>query len=854
MAENQPDAALSAFATANAMDAAKAKEQSSAKASEEEAKSAELDEDTKKSKARSDEQAFLMLNWQEICKKSSDNSDRFTQFAQMVHDNPAAINNLLFKKEPKCDIILKATSANLSYFTPKIRLFKEYIDSDNSVRSIEFPIILDYTEQDFRTMFETNSGRGGGVGLKSFNWTTIGNSSGNMYSFGADIELFFESIEELTRIRRLDASLSKDGKPIETSFSDLILQQLKNTPAGAYNPNYYRIKALIGWNTPSRAKKDLLNSEFIEEMADSNMSLYLGLHSHEINFADDSSITLKLKYIAYVEAFMQSPSDSNIFYSTDSAYVTNIGTKKQEYENLTFQYTNSPTTDLEKRLKNLENDIKQLEAESLEKIYSRILSHIYQGKTPSGASVIKYSIIDEQAFDRFTTSVVNSFDSTISADKINAYNASNQSLKNKVIDVGNVSLPISSAAKADTPKSVDDVKKDIQETLEYYEEKLLSLPAAQTAAATAAKNSGTVNPSYKVIPYFYLGDLLEAVLIGMYGANKTVAEKELKVVLGPLRFYDYGSLVSIGEALNRPKAVIDTSGKPIQYYTGKSEIINIADIPISLSAYSNWFLKNIVDNGVVNMTFREFINLILNDLVLRATSIDTYSFAPRQRTRLVYKTKVLSMLESTRFPKNDKGYRYNASERQGVFFHDPNEYYNAEEKKKLENILFIYGTVDNPWELKSEYEQDIKKGIRHLYYGTESGMVKKINFKRVDNQLLRSHNIKLVSSQAADKSILLREVYNADIEMFGNNVFEIGELVYVSPTLFGTSKTGQNHKDREVFAKSLGIGGYYMILKINSSISDASYDTQLTLQWVARGDGLVNDVLDTTDGSGVKII
>lgn len=816
----------------------------------------ELDEDTKRAKVRTNEQAFLMLNWQQITKESANNSSRFTQFAQIMHDNPAEINNLLFKKEPDCDIILKASSANLSYLTPKVRLFKEYVDQNGMVNSIEFPIISDYTDCDFQTMFQTKSGRGGGVGLKSFNWTTIGNSTGNMYSFGADIELFFESIEEITRIRRVDPAGTANQK-IETSFVDLIIQESKNIAAGAYNPNYYRIKALIGWNFPNVAKQGFIEKEFIEEIRNSNLALYLSLHSHEIVFEENSSVTLKLKYIAYVEASMQSPGDSNVFYSSDSTYVTNIGTKKEEYQKLSLEYAEKQTPELERKLKKAEEEIKRLESENIEKVYSRILSYIYQNKTPSGASIIKYALVDEQAFETYTTAVGTKFENA-SQQQIDSFNSTTRALSNKTRILGTNTTPTSTVAKSNTPTTAEEVKQSIEKTLEEYEQELQKISEKQAESLKLAQSSGTTPPAYKVIPYFYLGDLLEAVLVGMYNANVELPQKDLKVILGPLRFYDYGNLYEVGEPQNKPSKLVNGNNVSIKYYSGKAETVNIADIPISLHTYSSWFLKNIVDAGILNMSFREFINLILNDLVLRTISIDTYSFAPRQRTKLVYKTKVLP--ENNRFLKNSAGYRYEANPYRESFkpfppfMSDPNDYYDVENKKKLENILFIYGTANNPWELKSNYEEDIKKGIRHLYYGNETGMVKKINFKRQDNQLLRSHNIKLLTSQAADKSIMLREVYNADVDMFGNNVFEIGEIVYVSPVLFGISKTGIDHKDRETFAKSLGIGGYFQILKINNSISDGTYDTTLNLQWVAKGDGLFGDVLDSTNSNGIKIL
>jgi hypothetical protein len=131
-------------------------------------------------------------------------------------------------------------------------------------------------------------------------------------------------------------------------------------------------------------------------------------------------------------------------------------------------------------------------------------------------------------------------------------------------------------------------------------------------------------------------------------------------------------------------------------------------------------------------------------------------------------------------------------------------------------------------------------------YGAETGLIKTIKFSRQDNPMLRSHNMRMASQQNPDKSVILREVYNANVEMFGNSLFEIGELIYVSPTLFG-SNTSVN------FVKNLGIGGYFMILKIQNSITDGSFKTSLDLKWNAKGDGIPVNLNDGISG-GVKII
>lgn len=159
------------------------------------------EDEAKKEKVRFNEQAFLMLNLNDLVEFSKSEASRFKEFAQVEvgsDQETAEFNNILFKNQLKYDLLLNATSLQMSTFTPKIRLFKEYDYNGNS-HSFEFPILNGYSQNDFESIFNNKAGRGGGVGLKSFSWTSIGNSTGNQHTFESTVELIFESIEEITK-------------------------------------------------------------------------------------------------------------------------------------------------------------------------------------------------------------------------------------------------------------------------------------------------------------------------------------------------------------------------------------------------------------------------------------------------------------------------------------------------------------------------------------------------------------------------------------------------------------------------------------------------------------------------------
>lgn len=792
-----------------------------------------LTEQEQREKVRINQQAFLMFNHEELTKKSSERSYRFKNFAQVEHPEPAELNNVLFKKPLKFDILLQSKSAHLSYFIPKIRLFKQYYVSPSETVDIELPIYKQYSDEDFKSIFQNKEGRGGGVGLKSFKWNTIGDSPGNQYSFGSEIQLIFESIGEITKTRSTDIV---GTQKIETSFADLLVQ--KKGASAEYNLEYFRIKAEIGWAIPP-GNVSLVPKDMVEELRYSNLTLFMTLHSHELNIEDDSTVTLTLKYISYVEALTDNPKNSNIFYPAIENYESQINGNKKVIEKTKKEIEGDekngipPANSVDKKNKEdtintAETAIKNKENENKTKVYSRFLNYIYTNK------MMHYLIAEEKDFQTFTSLVSKTKQDLSSEEQIKELNSQLSEIrkKNKQISPAGVwdSGPQLSIPESDSKKLTEQVSQNV----ENYNKVL-------TEAAKASDQQ-------IVIPYFYLGDLIEAVIEEMYNVdskNGGFLQKQLKILLGPIIFYDYGRLVDdiVLKAPSLKKINSDGSTSQAKIYTGAKTVLNISDIPISLDIYTAWFTNKIVDAGVVNRSLRDFIGDIITDLVIRAVGQDTYAFAPRQRTRLVYKTKTLAK-ESNRFsqairqttqPVSMGAAASTGQNRTYTWLRFPAtslKLYDTEmsKNKQTENFVLIYAVSDQQFELLSDYEQDKKRGIRHVFYGAETGLLKTIKFSRQDNPDIRSHNMRMASQQNSNRSIILREVYNADIEMYGNNLFEMGELLYVSPTLFGSNTSVG-------FAKDLGIGGYFMILNIENSIQDGSYMTNLKLIWNAKGDG-----------------
>ena len=158
----------------------------------------------------------------------------------------------------------------------------------------------------------------------------------------------------------------------------MLIQQKKGA---IYNANYFRVKALVGWNYKKEIKQEneFLPLSLIEEIEDSNLSLYLGLHSHEISIGEDATVILKLKFIAYLEALMDSPTTSNILYTDDQTFDSDNTQAKLQVEatqKAAQQQDRELSSDEEKSIKKIEDDMQQRELTNRAKAYSRILNYI----------------------------------------------------------------------------------------------------------------------------------------------------------------------------------------------------------------------------------------------------------------------------------------------------------------------------------------------------------------------------------------------------------------------------------------------------------------------------------------------
>jgi hypothetical protein len=112
-----------------------------------------------------------------------------------------------------------------------------------------------------------------------------------------------------------------------------------------------------------------------------------------------------------------------------------------------------------------------------------------------------------------------------------------------------------------------------------------------------------------------------------------------------------------------------------------------------------------------------------------------------------------------------------------------------------------------------------KKSIAHLDASVVNSFTKEVSFNRIDQPYLKE------AKSVGQKTFYLgqfRDFYNATIEVVGNCVFYPGMIVYVVP--FADAPVD--------FSTITGIGGYYTVIEINSSIEIASKMWKTTLKTI----------------------
>ena len=399
-----------------------------------------------------------------------------------------------------------------------------------------------------------------------------------------------------------------------------------------------------------------------------------------------------------------------------------------------------------------------------------------------------------------------------------------------------------------------------EETGEAQEE-LFKLVEGGNFASTSPVPKGK-----KRFAFFYLSSLIDALLEPILNNNKknpNFINKKMRVILGPMNLIDYGSIQDNGKVYRIFESVEGSDEKQekfVKVFEGKQQTINIGDIPISLKEFQRWFNEHIVNKNVDQMTFNEFVSLLVNDLILSSLTSQLYTFAPKQKAKLAISnfTSIVGEHNESAFASNilnypwDGGVNKKITPAGGGFRIDQSALTSLKTSGKniekdhditsdsylpSKDYCVIYCINEAPYKRVGDFERDREDGILHLYAGDSKGVIRNLKFSRIDNPNRRAENILSATSEGRGFSKIIREKYNVNIEMFGNTNLQAGTYIFLSPTYSGLS--GVNVVEK--ILRDIGLGGYYFITEVHSNIEIGDFRTSIKGVWSAFGDGTMND-------------
>lgn len=715
-----------------------------------------------------------------VHKKNAPYLNRF----YMVQDDPSGdqasmINKLIIPKGNTIRQFLDLKPSTHAYLVPKLRFYKIYTNNKGELSEFRF---------DFRNFTDPNRinnlssspiDRGNDFGVKQFTYSFQGtNPATARNDIKATLSLYFQTFSDFIKKR----FTTSDGE--KHAFVDLLLLPAGKNKNGSgsssifqFDAKYYRIRVDVGWEIDSARIQDLKaaigtsqTNSLIRALKKTNKSFYLNMVDHTMDFRDDGSVQIDVDYRAYIESALKGTTMDALASRESRKALKKI---REDYNTILKKEVCSA-----KELNEIRLQLEQIEdlfkKQSFQSIMRRLVENgtIYfkKAKDNSANNFIKRGI--------FTTKVV--FDTETEESNTDQLLEKSQNNKQFTLINGNFS----------DLKNKDD---------------------------------------FLYINYFYLGDLLFAILDSMYDEQNKYLEgyEKFKFVLGSFQYED----------------LLDSNAG--------AKTINLANIPISCELFYEWFTENIIKTERNSYPVMFFIRDLCKFLIINILS-ETCFKRSFDKT-LQFKTmNFMGKAKNNRDPLGNLYPTFSSLSQDPIKNNLVLNVKKAHENNQLPldlddesditiNDLYNYVTiyVDSP-RLKSNKNsrttrlEDEKQGIMHYQIGRDRGLLKKIKFTKSDMQYIREARF---FRHGQDGLMQLAAVYKVTMDMIGNTLYYPGMEVFIDPLgLFGADQDSDPRQIGSV-ANRLGFGGYHLVTDVKSVIAPGKFTTTVDALFSYSGDG-----------------
>ena len=820
----------------------------------------ELDEEEIKNRQIFYKQCFLLMNMQELgnaymAEMTQDvkggasrtpihtGGNEFNGRIRMVNksslddDSVTVMNRVLSPKGSEINAFFDARPELISALVPQIKLFRVSSELDSNGDSRLHEIELDFPKFNSANKRAYKADQGVDIvnkngtdvevpstltknefGITEFTFDFQGTSPATARNdIKAKLGLFFRDFNDLIKERTLNEfSMFKN----QSAFNQGLLENKKNKyryldlilfPGSVhkghqdqpfdYNPSQFRIRADVGW-----VMRDGYNSVQFQKLCEAsdttpqllnialskiNKSFYLNMIDHNLDFAADGSVNIDIEYRAYMESATKS-------ISLDVLATPEVNTIRK---NLQSELNSLYDLCTPEQLREVYSTYKTIETELTKKSYQSIITRLIRRRR----LLYTYSSYE----DREEFRKLGYFAEQPTLHRLNGATVATVGTEAELVAADNDGETVANSFSL------------IDGNLTEYD------PNVTNPNNNAQK--------LEIVNYFFIGDLFYTLMDCMYEAPAAKSNK----IVGKIRNDVKNTLLMLSSFKYQ---------NPLQK-AGPSELkeINIAEIPVALDYFLEFMTKNVIEEGrrsyPLMYFIRDFCNRLIVDLMndICVKNLET-------RNQLRFNTaSLLALPKSTNGPDPlfEVPFFTNQVVRNVTIGYKRGDlpFITTLENRSINeafNYISIYPVSSTKYfqgrGIRSEDEQ---RGVRHLYIGRPRGLVKTIKFSKVDMQYLREARY---FNHGYNGLMQLGAVYRASIEMIGNTNFYPGMTVFINPvslSIDGMDPTvGPNSPDGPSVANALGIGGYFLIDKVNNAIGIGKFTTTVSAIFVYAGDGL----------------
>jgi hypothetical protein len=663
---------------------------------------------------------------------------------------------------------LNIESHKLSFLQPYIKIWQRYAGNK---RRITFD-----TYMKSGTVQNILSSRGGrnGAGIKSISWKDVGTNptlSGKQFLF--DIEYYFQSVQ-----------LAFDDQ-----YRFLFMPERIKVDAS----NAFAFSIELGYDTKS-LDRDIFTNADLASIQGARRSFDLSLQKHEISITNEGYVTLTVQYLGLANSKALVPAGNvlsikdkkisdeeerilTLLYGSDRAL---RGRKKQL--DILDRAVLSNCADIDGNDQVLFENAKRRYQEEIDKITAKINFRKFQLFAERvygpGSANVKQKLFDVSFLENYVQSGESvSYkwpDDANLPDGVTGDFSFEKLGKDKI--ASHIGQYVSGLAGA------DEITEGFSGALTARinaEGKVIQAGATTTPTPISSDDDTPAiipTPSVSAVQPVYYISLADIISAAVDATNITSPESEgglgLSLVFGKIKLFQ-------------------SAGQPT---------INLLDLPISIKTFARWYFTNVIEKKLSSWGWSNFIDSVCTELIPAVLSpkcfdrVSTFQQSLGQEIRQEYIETV------GRTPSEPQG--------------------SATTDGKLMNAVLYISTLSG---YAKPSGQSTSSYIYSLKAGRKDGLVKSINFSRVDIPGRREAAIAKSFNEDPDDSSGLRykEEYKAEIVLFGNSIWRPGSVLRIEGV------PGVSNKK----AEEIGLRGYFLVLEASSSIQDGKWETTLVAQF-----------------------